>query len=58
MNKGNKFHFSQGSRININQWLILMALFIKTSAHLGFFEGRGPNFRTGANQYETKKKRI
>ena len=58
MNKGNKFHFSQGSRININQWLILMALFIKTSANLGFFGGRGPNFRTGANQYETKKKRI
>ena len=58
MNKGNKFHFGQGSWRNINQWLILMALFIKTSAHLGFFEGRGPNFRTGANQYETKKKRI
>ena len=23
--------------------------------HLGFSEGRGPNFRNGANQYKTKK---
>ena len=30
----------------------------KTVAHLGFSEGRGPNFRKGANQYKTKKKRI
>ena len=27
-------------------------------AHLGFPEGRGPNFRKGANQYKTKKKHI
>ena len=27
-----------------------------TGAHLGFSEGRGPNFRKRANQYETKKK--
>ena len=26
------------------------------SAHLGFSEGRGPNFRKGAKQYKTKKK--
>ena len=29
-----------------------------TGAHLGFPEGRGPNFRKGANQYKTKSKRI
>ena len=29
-----------------------------TGAHLGFSEGRGPNFRKGANQYKTNKKRI
>ena len=27
-------------------------------AHLGFSEGRGPNFRKGESQYKTKKKRI
>ena len=27
-------------------------------AHLGFSEGRAPNFRKGGNQYKTKKKRI
>ena len=30
----------------------------KPGAHLEFSEGRGPNFRKGANQYKTKKKRI
>ena len=29
-----------------------------TGAHLGYLEGRSPNFRKGANQYKTKKKRI
>ena len=28
------------------------------SSHLEFSEGRGPNFRKGANQYKTKKERI
>ena len=27
-----------------------------SSTHLGFSEGRGPNFRKGANQYKRKKK--
>ena len=26
-----------------------------SGAHLGFSEGRGPNFRRGANQYKMKK---
>ena len=30
----------------------------RPGAHLGFSEGRGPNFRKGANLHETKKKRI
>ena len=29
-----------------------------SGVHLGFLEGRGPDFRKRANQYETKKKRI
>ena len=29
-----------------------------SGVHVGFSEGRGPNFRKGANQYKTKKKRI
>ena len=29
-----------------------------SGAGLGFSEGRGPNFRKGANQYKTKKKQI
>ena len=29
-----------------------------SGAHLGFLEGRGPDVRKRANQYETKKKRI
>ena len=29
-----------------------------TGLHLGFSEGRGPNFRKGANQYKTKKKQC
>ena len=29
-----------------------------SGAHLRYSEGRGPNFRKGANQYKTKKKRI
>ena len=28
------------------------------TAHLGFSESRDPNLRKGANQHETKKKRI
>ena len=28
---------------------------VRTGAHLGFSEGRGPNFRKGANQYKAKK---
>ena len=28
----------------------------RAGAHLGFSEGRGPNFRKGTNQYKTKKK--
>ena len=31
---------------------------VKAGAHLGFSEGKGPNFRKGANQYKTKKKQI
>ena len=29
---------------------------LKTGVHLGFSEGRGPNFAKEANQYKTKKK--
>ena len=29
-----------------------------SGAHLGFSYGRCPNFRKGAKQYKTKKKRI
>ena len=29
-----------------------------SGAHLGFLEGRGPNFRKRKKQYKTKKKRI
>ena len=29
-----------------------------SGADLGFSEGRGPNFRKGANQYKTKNKLI
>ena len=29
-----------------------------SSTHLGFSEGRGSNFRKGANQYKRKKKQI
>ena len=29
-----------------------------TGAHLEFSEGKGPNFKKGANQYKSKKKRI
>ena len=32
--------------------------FVKSGVHLGLSEGRGPNFRKGANQYKRKKKRI
>ena len=30
--------------------------YINADAHLGFSEGRGPNFRKEANRYKTKKK--
>ena len=29
-----------------------------TGAHLGFSEGRGPNFRKGANQYKMKRNKY
>ena len=31
---------------------------VYTGVHLGFSDGRGPNFRKEANQYKTKKKQI
>ena len=30
----------------------------RSDAHLGFSEGRGPNFRKKAYQYKTKRKQI
>ena len=60
-----RVHFSSQKFLDVNDpvklTVTLVCIFITNTvsgAHLGFSEGRSPNFKIGVNQYKTKKKRI
>ena len=58
MNRSDKDFSNEISVLNIKlkKYCLGRGFIYVAGVHLGFSEGRGPNFRKRANQYETKKK--
>ena len=56
---GFKIHLFNIGGVFSNLWSEIRSIIPATAGlHLGFLEGRGPDFEIGANQYKTKKKEF